>query len=312
MSLKSHSLRLMGTTIDLLVDSPIAEILIDDCVNLLHLYNKRFSANDETSELMTVNLNAGIKPTQVIPELLELISLGKEHSLAEPSHLNIAIGPLVNAWRIGFSDAHVPEHATIENTLSLIAPRQIIINPDEETVFLAKKGMRIDLGAIAKGYIADRVIDYLKRKNVTAAMINLGGNVLTYGPNRNRSDNKWYIGIQHPELDRGNNVGIIKVDNQSVVTSGIYERKLVHDGKTYHHIFDPRTGYPIETEMASITIVADLSVDCEIWTTRLFGLPIIEAMMIIERTVGIEGIIITKDHRIAISQGLRSKYQSLY
>lgn len=312
MSLKSHSLRLMGTTIDLLVDSPIAEILIDDCVNLLHLYNKRFSANDETSELMTVNLNAGIKPTQVTPELLELISLGKEHSLAEPSHLNIAIGPLINAWRIGFSDAHVPEHSTIENTLSLIAPSQIITNPDEETVFLAKKGMRIDLGAIAKGYIADRVIDYLKRKNVTAAMINLGGNVLTYGPNRNRSDNKWYIGIQHPELERGNNVGIIKVDNQSVVTSGIYERKLVQDGKTYHHIFDPRTGYPIETEMASITIVADLSVDCEIWTTRLFGLPIIEAMMIIERTVGIEGIIITKNHSIAISQGLRSKYQSLY
>ncbi|WP_242258173.1 FAD:protein FMN transferase [Streptococcus thoraltensis] len=312
MTLKSHSLRLMGTKIDLLIDSDNAEKLINDCIDLLHLYNKRFSANDETSELMAVNLNAGIKPIKVHPELLDLIALGKKHSLGKPSHLNIAIGPLVNAWRIGFSDAHVPEHSTIQNALTLIDPHHIQINPHEGTVLLVKKGMRIDLGAIAKGYIADRIIDYLKSQGATSAMINLGGNVLVYGPNQKRSDAKWHIGIQHPELERGQNLGIIKIENQSVVTSGIYERKLVHNGHTYHHIFDSDTGYPIDTEMASITIVADLSVDCEIWTTKLFGLPIVEAMMMIESTPDIEGIIITQDHRIAISKGLTSRYQSLY
>ncbi|MEQ9810671.1 FAD:protein FMN transferase [Streptococcus jiangjianxini] len=312
MTLKSHSIRLMGTKIDLLIDSDNAEKLINDCVDLLHLYNKRFSANDDTSELMALNLNAGIKPTKLHPELLDLITLGKKHSLTQPSHLNIAIGPLVNTWRIGFSDAHVPEPSTIQNALGLIDPHHIQINPQKGTVFLVKKGMRIDLGAIAKGYIADRIIDYLKSQGVTSAMINLGGNVLVYGPNQKRPDAKWYIGIQNPELKRGENLGIIKIENQSVVTSGIYERKLVHNGRTYHHIFDSNTGYPIKTEMASITIVANLSVDCEIWTTKLFGLPIVEAMMIIESTPDIEGIIITQDHRIAISQGLKPKYQSLY
>lgn len=308
----SHSLRLMGTKIDLIIDSPNAEQLTADCIALLHKYNKRFSANDDTSELMAINQNAGIKPVKAHSDLINLITLAKAHSLESPSHLNIAIGPLVNTWRIGFDDARLPDQKLIEQALGITNPNAIIVDLTAQTIFLEKKGMRIDLGAVAKGYIADLIMDYLKSQSVTAAMINLGGNVLVYGPNRNHSDNKWYIGIQNPDLKRGENVGIVKIANQSVVTSGTYERKLVQNGHSYHHILDPKTGYPIETDMASLTIISDLSVDCEIWTTRLFGLPVFEAMMVIEKTPHIEGIVITSDHRIALSTGLKDSYQSLY
>ena len=262
MPITTHSLRLMGTKIDLLIDSARPEPLINDCVALLHQYNKRFSANDNTSELMAINQNAGIKPVKAHPELLNLIALAKTHSLDSPSQLNIAIGPLVNAWRIGFSDAHVPDDAVIQEALHLTNPRDIRLDLKNQTVFLTKKGMRLDLGAVAKGYIADLIMAYLKSQSVSAAMINLGGNVLVYGPNRNRPDHKWYIGIQNPELKRGQNIGIVKITNQSVVTSGIYERKLSHNGKTYHHLLSPKTGYPMDTDMLSLTIVSDLSVDC--------------------------------------------------
>lgn len=312
MPIATHSLHLMGTKIDLLIDSARSESLINDCVTLLHQYNKRFSANDDTSELMVINQNAGIKPVKAHPELLNLIALAKTHSLDSPSQLNIAIGPLVNAWRIGFSDAHVPDDAVIQEALHLTNPRDIRLDLKNQTVFLTKKGMRLDLGAVAKGYIADLIMAYLKSQSVSSAMINLGGNVLVHGPNRNRLDHKWYIGIQNPELKRGQNIGIVKITNQSVVTSGIYERKLSHNGKTYHHLLSPKTGYPMDTDMLSLTIVSDLSVDCELWTTRLFGLSVLEAMMMIDKTPHIEGIIITADHRIVLSEGLKETFQRVY
>lgn len=312
MPIATHSLHLMGTKIDLLIDSARPEPLINDCVGLLHQYNKRFSANDDTSELMAINQNAGIKPVKAHPELLNLIALAKTHSLDSPSQLNIAIGPLVNAWRIGFADAHVPDDAVIQEALHLTNPRDIRLDLKNQTVFLTKKGMRLDLGAVAKGYIADLIMAYLKSQSVSAAMINLGGNVLVHGPNRNRPDHKWYIGIQNPELKRGQNLGIVKITNQSVVTSGIYERKLSHNGKTYHHLLSPKTGYPMDTDMLSLTIVSNLSVDCELWTTRLFGLSVLEAMMMIDKTPHIEGIIITADHRIVLSEGLKETFQRVY
>ncbi|MCC9877435.1 FAD:protein FMN transferase, partial [Streptococcus agalactiae] len=172
--------------------------------------------------------------------------------------------------------------------------------------------MKIDLGALAKGYIADKIMTYLKNEMIDSAIINLGGNVLVHGDNPNRSEGYWVIGIQHPKKKRGQNIGAVKIKNQSVVTSGTYERRLIIDDKEYHHIFDRQTGYPIQTEMASISIVSKQSVDCEIWTTRLFGLSIKEALDILNAVSYIEGIIITKDDRIYLSDGLKHHFQLFY
>lgn len=308
----SHSVKMMGTIIDIVVDSDTPHQHIKEVCHLLTVYKNRFSANDNDSELMIINHNAGIAPVTVHPDLFELIELGKTHSLLQPSNLDIAIGPLVQSWRIGFEDAKVPDKENIQKAIALANPEHIILNAAEKSVFLNRKGMKIDLGALAKGYIADKIMDYLKTENVSSAMINLGGNVLVYGNNPKREGGEWFIGIQHPQKKRGQNLGILRIKNKSVVTSGIYERYLKIGDKDYHHIFDCRTGYPIETEMASLTIIADKSVDCEIWTTRLFGLSLLKALATIQKTSGIEAIIITKDNRFAITDGLKQDFQLLY
>ena len=299
----SHSLRLMGASIHLTIFHEDAQNLLLQSEQLLHLYKNRFSANDADSELMEINLQAGKKAVQVHPELFELIELGKKHSIAANSHLNIAIGPLVQTWRIGFSDAKLPSEEEIQRLLKITNPEDIILDDSKQEVYLSKVGMRIDLGALAKGYIADKLKEFLVEQGVQSGIIDLGGNILTIGENPTYQ-RPWRIGIQNPLLDRGEHVAVIAVSDASVVTSGIYERQLVVDGKTYHHIFDRTTGYPMETELASITIVAEKSVDCEIWTTRLFGQNPYDIIEEIEQQPGLEAFVITKNQKMMYTSGI--------
>ena len=303
MNLTSRSAHLMGATITISISHEEADRLLNDVFSLLHLYEKRFSANDETSELMHVNHAAGKNPVSVHPDLFELIKLGKKHSLASQSHLNIAIGPLVKAWRIGFFDARVPSSEEIEQALLLTDPACIELDSTNFNVYLTKEGMSIDLGALAKGYIADKIAEFLRGEEVTSALINLGGNILTIGINE-QTHRPWRIGIQHPHLPRGTNVAVLPIKNQSVVTSGVYERKLQANGKTYHHILDRETGYPIDTQLTSLTVVSNHSIDGEIWTTRLFGESPNSILEQVEKETGIDALVITKNNHIRYSSGL--------
>ena len=300
---KHKSVRLMGTVIDLTVTHPTPDVVLDKAIELLKMYEHRFSANDPTSELSQVNHNAGIQPVNVHPELFQLIELGKKHSIDPKSNLNIAIGPLVQTWRIGFKDAKVPTDEEIQFLLQTIDPGQVLL--ERNSVYLKRPDMAIDLGALAKGYIADRIIDYFKRIGVQSALINLGGNLVTLGPALQHPDLHWRIGIQNPVKSRGDSQLLLKVQNKSVVTSGIYERSLTKDGKTFHHILNSHTGYPMETNIASLTIVSDDSVDGEIWTTRLFGKPIDVILEEINELLGIEGLVIDNSGKVFYSNGMK-------
>lgn len=296
------TISLLPPSTDQQVES-LAEHLLDNVFELLTIYNQRFSANDAHSEHMQVNLAAGKHPVSVNPELFELIQIGKEQSLLPASHLNIAIGPLVQAWRIGFDDAHIPNNAEITHALSLTDPQFIELDPLNHTVFLAKKGMKLDLGCLAKGYIADKIAEYLKSQHVTSALINLGGNIKTLGTNV-LTGRPWRIGIQDPQQPRGTNLAVLPICNQSVVTSGTYERKLQVNGQTYHHIIDRDTGYPIETQIASITIISDNSLDGEIWTTRLYGEKPHQLLARVEQEKDIEALVVTTGNRVFYSSGI--------
>lgn len=307
----SRLTRLMGATITISLLPPstdqqvesLAEHLLDNVFELLNIYNQRFSANDAHSELMQVNLAAGKHPVPVNPELFELIQIGKEQSLLPASHLNIAIGPLVQAWRIGFDDARIPNNAEVAHALSLTDPQLIELDPLNHTVFLAKEDMKLDLGCLAKGYIADKIAEYLKSQHVTSALINLGGNIKTLGTNV-LTGRPWRIGIQDPQQPRGTNLAVLPVCNQSVVTSGTYERKLQVNGQTYHHILDRNSGYPIETQIASITIISDNSLDGEIWTTRLYGEKPHQLLARVEQEKHIEALVVTNGNRVFYSSGI--------
>lgn len=302
---EKRTVRLMGTTIDINIKHNNAKAVVDAIINRLITYEHRFSANDPQSELMMINQQAGRQPVKVNQDLFELIKIGKAHSCSLNSNLNIAIGPLVQAWRIGFANARVPVYSEIDDLLAKTDPKKIILDEDNTSVFLKEQGMSIDLGCLAKGYIADLIIDHLKRLSVHSALINLGGNVVVYGPAREESDSYWHIGIQHPFYKHNQPLMVLKVFNQSVVTSGIYERTLTVDNQTYHHILDPSTGYPIDSDVASLTIVSTDSCSGEVWTTRLFGKPIDEILSTVEQHDGIEALIVTLDGTIHYTDGLK-------
>ena len=227
------------------------------------------------------------------------------HSQAKNSHLNIAIGPLVQTWRIGFSDARRPAPEEIEQALLKIDPQQIQLDQENYTVFLKRPGMKIDLGALAKGYSADLIATYLRGKGIKDALIDLGGNILTVGQHPVKQQS-WRIGIQNPVEKRGQHLLVLSVKDKSVVTSGIYERHLEVDDQSFHHIFDSATGYPVETDLASITIISDRSVDGEIWTTRLFGDSPTSILNTVESLPGIETLLVSQSGKIAYTNGLQS------
>ncbi|EEU30898.1 ApbE family protein [Limosilactobacillus coleohominis 101-4-CHN] len=292
-----RSIHLMGTIIKLQLQTPVpnAEQIADESVRRLQKYEQIFSANDDSSALMKVNQQAGKSAVKVPAELFNLIKIGKQYSLYPGGFLNIAIGPLVKLWHIGFADAHVPDTMAIQERLALTDPRLIKLDEQQQTVMLARPGMEIDLGALAKGYSADLIKEFLVHAGVTSAVINLGGNVVVIGGNQQRSDGMWHVGLQDPQQALGNYVDVLKLNNQSIVTSGIYERNLTSHGHFYHHIFNPKTGYPIQTDMASLSIISPKSFDGEIWTSMLFGQDWSYIQQVIKTLENVQAIVINRD-----------------
>lgn len=301
---------LMGTKISLYIKGEETELLAEKAEEMLIRYNEIFSANSDHSQLGMIKKMAGIAPQKVDEELYELIKTGKKHSLNENSFINIAIGPLIKLWRIGFTEAHVPDKESIEKVLELLNPELIQLDEQNKTVFLQKKGMEIDLGAIAKGYFADKVMEFFKDHGAVSAMVDMGGNVLVHGDSPSDGSD-WNVGIQNPFLPRGNAAALVKIRNQSVVTSGIYERVLEKEGSKYHHIFNSKTGYPMESNIASLTVVADRSLDCDIYTTELFGLDAVSIIRKMNNMKDLGAVVITLDGKLACTENLMERIRPL-
>lgn len=297
---------LMGTKIRLYFKGEQAEKWLTEASLMLRHYEQVFSANSDQSQLFSLKTTAAKRPVVVDQDLYELIRIGRDHSLEPNSFLNIAIGPLIKLWRIGFDEARVPSQEEITQVLERLDPAAIVLDDEQHSVFFAKQGLEVDLGAIAKGYFADKIMDFFIEKNPVSAMIDIGGNLLVYGESPKQNPD-WDVGIQNPFLPRGNCVAKVKIRDQSVVTSGIYERTFDHNGNTYHHIFDSQTGYPVENNVASLTIIADKSLDCDLYTTKLFGLDPRSILATVNKIDGMEAIVITVDGQLAFSTNIKGK-----
>lgn len=198
------------------------------------------------------------KYVKISDDTFEVIQKAIHFSNISDGVFDISIGPVVDLWAIGTDKARVPGKDEIKEKLELVNYKDISLNKKEKSVKLNKKGMEIDLGGIAKGYAADKIVEYLKSQNIEKAIINLGGNVFVLG--EKSKDTQFKVGIQDPNSEDGTSIANIGVTNQSVVTSGIYERYLEQDGVMYHHMLDPSTGYPFENNLSSVTIISDLSI----------------------------------------------------
>ena len=301
---------LMGTKISLYIKAAGAEKLAEKACDMLINYEEVFSANSDNSQLAMLKKTASLAPQKVDEELYELIKIGKKHSLCENTYLNIAIGPLIKLWKIGFKEAHVPDKEAIGKVLELLNPENIQLDDEKKTVYFLRKGIEIDLGAIAKGYFADKVMELFKENGAVSAMVDMGGNVLVFGDSPSNGGD-WNVGIQNPFLPRGNAVALVKIKDQSVVTSGIYERVFENNGRKYHHIFDSKTGYPIESNIASLTIIADKSLDCDMYTTKLFGLDAASIIHTVNRINDMGAVVITVDGKLAYTNNLIGRISPL-
>lgn len=306
MSLVNKKYYALGTLINLTVATPAGEEELDAAYELIKNFEDKLTVNRDESEVMSINHLAGIKPVAVPTDTYGLI---KRAVLVSRQHLgfNVAIGPLVKLWKIGFKGANKPSDVDIKERLRIIDPERIKLDDEKQTVFLEEKGMEIDLGGIAKGYIADKIKALWLSMNVETGIIDLGGNVLLVGSSVHE-DKMWNIGVQNPVEKRDVSLGVLHTTAKSIGTSGIYERKLVIDGHEYHHMFDSKTGYPIKNNLASVTIVSDKSIDGEIWSTVGFYQGIEKGLALIESQPGVEAIFITKDLEYQTTSGLRDKF----
>ncbi|UCZ76614.1 FAD:protein FMN transferase [Dickeya zeae] len=296
----SYSTVLMGSPILLKLfepNEPLAVLVFGRIKQLEDV----LTVNRDNSEVMAINQAAGKHPVVVSPWLFNLITRARDVSLLEGSCFNVTIGPVVKRWKIGFQGHCVPPADELRALLALTDPRHVILNAKERSVWLEKAGMEIDLGAIAKGYIADVIRQFLYQHHVYHALINLGGNVLAIGRPQSAHQAAWSVGLQKPFGDNGELIGMIHVANKSVVTSGIYERYFECDGRVYHHILDPKTGYPLDNELLSVTIISDASIDGDIDTTLIYGLGVEKGLAYLSRLPHIEAILVTKDRRVMLS-----------
>ncbi|WP_337037424.1 FAD:protein FMN transferase [Pantoea agglomerans] len=299
-----------------LMGSPILLKLFDDnqtlagqVFRLIKQQENLFTVNRGASEVMAINHAAGQHPVVVSQPVFDLIACAHAVSLLPDSLFNLAIGPLVKCWKIGFQGHRVPSETELQARMALTNPHDVILDDVSRSVMLALPGMEIDLGAIAKGYIADVVQAFLRQQQVSSALINLGGNVQTVGAPPEEAG--WAIGLKKPFGEADELIGVIGVNNRSVVTSGIYERYFELDGVCYHHILDPRSGYPLDNDLLSVTVISDRSLDGDIYTTLLYGLGVEQGIACLAEQPGIEAIFVTRDRQVICSSQRHFSFQLL-
>lgn len=263
-----------------------------------------FSEFDTGTDIYQVNQAAGKEAVKVAKETLDLVTFGKAKSEEFSGSFEINLGSVSRLWKDTADQNTIPQADQITEGLKHIGYQAIEINQDQSTIKLTDKGSRLDLGAISKGYIADGVAKIIKEHGIKNAIINLGGNLILIGSKPNQEQG-WKVGIQNPGQGTGEPVGALFVKDLSVVTSGIYERFVEVDGKQYHHILDPHTGYPVDNSLASVSVITDVSLEADAYSTILFLLGLEKGMDYVNKTEGLEAIFITRDNKIHLSKGIK-------
>lgn len=293
---------MLGTAITLSLYDHQSEALLDEAFELIASLEDTLSINKSGTLIDEINDHSGLSPIQADANTFDVVEKGLSYGELTDGSFDITVGPLVNLWHIGFPDAQVPTDAQITSKLPLIDYKNVVLDSKQQTIYLEQPGMQIDLGGIGKGYAADRVATLFREKGVAHALIDLGGNIFALG-NKPNGD-LWKIGIQNPLSTRGESIGHVSVQDKSIVTSGIYERFIEEDGKKYHHILNPATGYPFENEIAGVTIISDTSIDGDALSTSVFSKGIEAGLEFVNTLEGIDAIFVSKDNHIYLSAGI--------
>lgn len=290
------------TVINIRIYDQKDESILDGCMELAQKYDSLLSAQTQGSDIWNINHSSGT-PVTVDPDTISLLNLSLYYADLTDGAFNPALGSVISLWDFTSDDekSHtVPDNSAIEEALPHTDYHAITIDDSTNTVTLTDPDVQIDLGAIAKGFIADKIKEYLLSQNVSSAIINLGGNALLVG---SKPDNTSFtVGIEKP-FSSGDYITTISTSDKSIVTSGVYERYFELDGTIYHHLLDPATGFPVQNNLYSVTIVSDNSADGDALSTACFVLGSEAGMSLIESLDGIEAAFVYNDYSVVYSSG---------
>ena len=276
--------------------------ILEEAAALCGEYERVFSRTVEGSDVWRINHAKG-SPVRVCDDTAELLAMALDICEKSGGALDITIAPASELWDFKSGEPQIPDMDRLARAAELVNYTRLKL---EGGVVTLPVGMAIDLGAVAKGYIADRAAEYLRGRGVESAVLNLGGNVVALGGKPDGS--KWSIGIQDPEEENGRAGYSVLVADESVVTSGIYQRGFDRDGVRYHHILDSETGRPVQNGLASVSVIADSSALADAMSTACFALGR-ERGLGFAQEMGVQAVFIDTDGRVSCTPALEGRLE---
>lgn len=292
----------MGTALEITVDvenASSAEAAFISVENEMKRIEDEMSEWKEGTYVSDINKNAGIKPVKVPDELFHVVSASVLISELSGGAFDITWASMRGVWDFRPGHEKVPSPEEIKKRLDLVNYKNIVLDEKQKTVFLRKKGTAIGLGAIAKGYAVDKAMRVLADEGIKNAIIKAGGDMRVQGLDNGKP---WEIGIKNPR-DREHLLAKLKLSNTSISTSGDYERYFIKDGVLYHHIMDPKTGYPAK-KCRSVTILAPDTMTSDALSTAVFVMGPEKGMELVRKLKGVEAIIVDSVGGIHTSPGV--------
>jgi FAD:protein FMN transferase len=302
----------MGTEVKVSVwtsDEVRAEAATNAVFNEFDRLDALMSVWKPGSDVLRLNAAAGEQPVAVTRETREVLTIAHKISEQTDGAFDVTFAALSGLWKFDDQDkdGSVPDPREVRRRLPLINYRDLIVDDDAGTAFLKRKGMRVNVGGIGKGYAVDRAVDILRRSGLRDFMIQAGGDMYVSG---RRGDRTWRLGIRDPRGPADRIFAALDLTDGTFSTSGDYERFFMKDGRRYHHILDLRAGEPA-TKCRSVTLVTERAVIADALAKGVFILGPDEGMALIERTPGVQGVIVSAKNEVSISSGLRGHLKVL-
>ncbi|MGI6263961.1 MAG: FAD:protein FMN transferase [Acutalibacteraceae bacterium] len=292
----SRTAAALDTVVTVSLYDPANEALLDGCLEKIAAYERLFSRTVADSDVSRINASGGEWVT-VSPDTAALLQAALKTAGDSGGAFDITVAPAMDLWDFTADDPRLPAADALAQAVEHVDYTAIEIDGDR--VRLHDPAAAIDLGGAAKGYIADRLGDYLRGQGVKGALIDLGGNVLAVG---DKKGTPFSVGVRDPRDENGL-AATLAVRDRSVVTSGVYERGFTLNGKRYHHILDPATGWPVDNGLASVTILSDESLTGDLLSTACFVMGEEKAKLWIEQTDGVDALFIRVDGTQSATSG---------
>lgn len=307
-SVVKRSQMLMGTLVFVTAvaqDENTAQEAAEAGLSEIQRLEKLLSTWIPESELSQVNASAGENPVSVSRDTLEVLERSLEMAILTRGGFNIMVGPAVSVWRAS-QEGQLPSDQELTDILPLTDLSSLKIKQEDQTVFLTKKGMQVDIGGIGKGFAADLAARKMQAAGATAGVVALSGDIKTFG--LMPDGQKFLFGIQHPRKEQGQLLARLELENEAVSTAGDYQRFFIRDNVRYHHILDPRTLKPARSSQ-SATVIAKEGVVADGLDTGIFVMGSEQGIALVESLPGVEAVIVDEKGEIWISSGLQGRLQ---